>query len=83
MTQRPAYIACVWWRDAWHDFDEADGCREKGYLRVSTGLLVQDDAEGVAVAKTYDPPDKTIEHRTFIPRGMVKRVRRWKIPWEK
>jgi len=81
--QRPTHAAVVWWDDAWDSHGSATPKSDGPYPRVSSGLLIQDDEKGVCLAGTYDPPDKSIDGRTFIPRAVVRRLLRYKIQWGK
>ena len=80
--RRPTHTAVCWWLDAWsRDQDDEPAGPERGYVRVWSGLLVQDDEHGVCLVKGWDPEDQTGSHKSFIPRGMVRRLLRYKINW--
>jgi hypothetical protein len=83
-VKQPTHLAVVWWDDAWcHDEDGDEDKRAEPYPRVSFGALVQDDEKGVSLVDTYDPEPDTYSRRQFIPRAIVKRIRRFAIPWRR
>lgn len=79
--KRPTHIAVVWWLDAWEG--QPDKRMTRGYERVTTGFLLADNEHGITLADTYDPPDPDVERTTFIPRGIVQRVLRWRVRWQR
>jgi hypothetical protein len=78
---RPTHTAVCWWIDAWHEDTDEPHRKARPYPRVTCGFLVQDDDEGICLAKTWDGPDRSVEHVTMIPRGMIQRLNKTKIRW--
>lgn len=80
--KQPEYTAIVWWLDAWGESGERVTHRKQTpWKRMTSGLLAQDDEDGVCLYGTFDPVDNKFEDRTFIPRGMVVRMRKFRIPY--
>lgn len=77
----PPLIPCaiVEWLDAHWDSDEVPlkklrkGC--KPWPMSTVGFIVQDDAEGIMLVHEVNEKRRTGHGSTFIPRGMVKKVR--------
>ena len=77
----PSHLAVVWWLDAHFESEEVDPRKpETPYKKISAGLLIQDDKHGVRVAQDYNESDHNVEAVTFVPRAMIQRVLRWKVP---
>ena len=77
----PTHLAVIWWWDAHFESGEVDPRKpEKSYEKISAGLLIQDDKYGVRVAQDYNVSDRNVEAVTFVPRAMIQRVLRWKVP---
>jgi len=81
MNGAPTHMAVIWWLDAHFESEEVDPRKaEAAYRKMSGGLLIQDDAKGLRVAQDWNHEDATAEAVTFVPRAMVQRILRWKIP---
>jgi len=79
--KRPTHTATVWWLDAVDVPGDSTTPDAKPYPRVSTGFLLSETDAGLTLSGTWDQPDQSCDGKTFIPRGMVQRIRRWKVPW--
>lgn len=80
--KKPSEVAIVWWGDAWSDNDSVtyDHESQTPYERTTVGFLIQDDDQGICLASTWDEDDGKVESRDFIPRGMVRRMKRAPFP---
>lgn len=79
--KKPTHLAVVWWDDAHFESGEVDPNKaSKAYDKVSCGLLIQDDDKGIRVAQDWNHEHGTAEAVTFVPKAMIVRVRRIKLP---
>ena len=79
----PTHVVFIVWNDAWVSphADEIDvKCRP--FINKTAGLLVEENEAGYKIVAEIGE-DEEPEHIVFIPRGMVRRMRRFKIQWEK
>ena len=77
-------LVVVTWNDAWssqagHDADEIEN-DHKPHVNYSAGFLVKADRVGVTIAGCYDVKSDapSYDRVLFVPRGMVKSVRKLK-----
>jgi hypothetical protein len=72
-------LVYVEWKDAcfnssgWVDADSVDTARR--FFCYAAGFLVKDDGQGLVLAVDFDPETNKWRGLTFIPKGMVKRVK--------
>jgi hypothetical protein len=73
----------VVWDDAafrekgWHDTDEVDPGHT---IRTeSSGFFVKEDAKGIVLAVDFDPEEGKWRGLTFIPRGMIRQRKFFKL----
>lgn len=77
---KPAYCVWVLWEDAHHQYGETDPHKPHApYMKQTCGVLVREDFRGISIAMEYNE-DGTVQETTFVPKNMVARIRRWKIP---
>jgi len=75
----PTHIVHVEWLDAVAEEGDSTSPTGKPYPRETCGYLLSETDEGVTIAHTWDAPDRSVEGKTCIPRGMIKRLLRWKV----
>jgi len=79
--KRPTHVAVVWWGDAVEVSGDSTSPHMKPYPRVTTGFLLSESERGVTLSGTWDQPDQSCDGKTFIPRGMIARMLRYKVRW--
>lgn len=75
-------LAVVDWLDAFWDSDEVALKKlrkpSRPWPMTTVGFVVQDDEDGIMLVHEINVKKQTGHGSTFIPRGMVKKVRRVK-----
>lgn len=74
-------IGIVWWDDAWADTKPHVKAPSPllPYPKCTTGFIVADEENGILLAHELNGSGFH-EYRTFIPRGMIRRIRKLRIP---
>lgn len=79
----PTHIAVVCWLDAFETAEATDieelATQTPLYPKITTGFLLAETEHHVTLSQELNF-DLTAENSTNIPQGMIKRMRRWKIP---
>lgn len=70
--------ADAWSKDAWCDRETAETSTVGGEPCINVGWVVRHDKEGIMLAGSMSVNDRTIGNLMFIPKGMIKSVKRLK-----